>query len=614
MTRTSGGANQVKARAGFLARHELFAALSRGDLDRAAASVVERLVPAGEAVLVEGGRPGTQLYMVRDGIFELIHKDAVVAILASGEVFGHPTLLAGQAPELTVKARQDSVLYCIPKKVALDLLNRPEGVKFAVRNLRERLVQAARTMRALPEVRTRPVTSLVRSSPLFCDPDMTIRGAAEMMIAEGRSAILIKARDGLGIVTDVDLRDKVVVAGIPSDAPVATIMTTPVKTIGADALAPEAAVEMMAAGVNHVPVVDAGGRVVGILSASSLMTLDARSPFALRRSILGARTVGDVAEASADVPQLFVDLLDARVDAPALTRVLTLLSDSMTMRLVELSIERRGRPPVSYAWLALGSGARSELTLASDQDNGLAYADSDDPSVDEYFRLMALDVIGGLRRCGFPLDPHAVLAASRDWRMSLSEWEAVFTESLKGCDLDCLARASVAFDFRRVVGDLEVDPPLTDIIRQAPRHRRFMTGIAELGTKNPSPLGFLHRLPERIDIKRDALVPIQSMVRYWAFAKGITASTTLDRLVAVRDAGFLGAKSERSLREAFISMSHLQLRHHANAIRAGRPPDNDIDVAALRPLTRVVLQEALREADAAQKWFPRRRGVNGAGA
>ena len=112
------------------------------------------------------------------------------------------------------------------------------------------------------------------------------------------------------------------------------------------------------------------------------------------------------------MPKLFVDLVDAHLDAPALTRVLTLLQDAMTSRLLELAVRRRGEPPVPYAWLAFGSAARSELTLASDQDNGLAYADTDDPAVDEYFRVLALDVNSGLRRCGFSLDPHGTVASN----------------------------------------------------------------------------------------------------------------------------------------------------------------------------------------------------------
>ena len=368
----------------FLARLEPFAGLDPAELERVASAVEERRVAAGETVLVESGLPGTQLYVVREGTFELLHKQALVAILPSGEIFGHPTLLTGLAPEFTARARTDSVVYCIPKDVAVQLLSRPEGVKWLAGNQRERLLQAARSMSALPDVRTRPVTEVVRSAPVFCEPDTTIRDAARLMIGERRSAILVNASAGLGIVTDVDMRNKVVVGGVSRDAPVSTIMSTPVHTIGAEALAPEASIAMMVAGVNHLPVLDETGVVVGVLSASTLMTLEARSPFALRRAIQSARTEKDLDDAAADMPELFLDLLDAHLDAPSLMRVLTVLCDTMTARLLELAFARHGEPPVPYAWLAFGSAARSELTLASDQDNGLAYADTDDPAVDEF--------------------------------------------------------------------------------------------------------------------------------------------------------------------------------------------------------------------------------------
>jgi CBS domain-containing protein len=599
------GAEQLKERMRFLADLEPFNGLSKLELERVARSIVVRVAAAGEAVLVESGVPGTELYVVREGTLELVHKEAVVALITSGEVFGHPTLLTGLPPEFTTRALNESTLYCIPRDTAIDLLSHPEGLMWLAGNQRERLIQAARTMRALPDVRNRPVTSLVRSAPLFCEPDTPIREAARMLADAGRSALLVRLREGLGIVTDVDFRDKVVLSGVSRDAPVSTIMTTPVHTIGADVLAPEASIAMMASGVNHLPVLDSGGEVVGILSASNLMTLDARSPFALRRSLQTAATQDDMAKAAGDVPHVFVDLLDAHLDAAALMRVLTVLSDAMTSRLLELAVERHGQPPVPFAWLAFGSSARSELTLASDQDNGLAYADTDDPAVDEYFRLLAEEVNEGLRRCGFAQDPHGVLARYREWRMTLSAWKGVFADCLEGKDLERLARASVAFDFRQVAGELYIDLELTEIMREAPAHKAFMRGLAQLGTRIRGPLGFRQRLEGSIDIKKHGLVPIQNLARYHAFARGISAHSTVERLIAVRESDGEETVAERSLREAYLSMAHLQLRHHANAVRAGRAPDNVIDVTTLRPLTRATLQEAMREVAAVQSRFPR---------
>jgi CBS domain-containing protein len=605
VTPTPAISAEVRERLRFISRSEPFKGLTPEELAKVAAAITEQAVAPGETVLVEGGKPGTALYMVHEGTMELLYDDVVVAIIASGDVFGHPTLLTGEAPEFTTRARSATRLYCIPKDLAISVLSRPDGLSFVSRTLRDRLIQAARTMSGVPDVRAQPVTSLVRSTPLFCGPDTTIHDAAEMMIAAKRSALLVETRDGLGIVTDVDLRNKVVVGGVSREAPVTAIMTIPVKTVSAEVLAPEASIQMMAAGVNHVPVVDQAGKVVGILSASSLMTLDARSPFALRRAVNAAADEEALVAASKDIPALFVSLMESNMDAPAVSRILTLLCDSIVMRLLELGIERHGEPPVAFAWMAFGSAARSEMTMASDQDNGLAYADTDDPAALEYLRVLALGVNGGLRRCGFPLDPHAVLAGNRDWRMSLSGWENEFRMCMEGDDVGRLARASVAFDFRQVAGELVAVPPLTAIIREAPQHRTFMRGIARLGTENPSPLGFRQKLAGLLDIKRDAIVPLQSLARYYAFSHGITAQTTLERLAAVRDVGGIGADEERLLREAYIAIGQMQMRHHAFKIRNGKPVDNTIDVSTLRPIDRVMVQEALREVASTQRRFPR---------
>ncbi len=605
MTPTADPA-RIADRVRFLRRIPPFKELPADELRDVAAAIRERAVAADETILVEGGPPGQELYIVRLGTLELLHKDAYVAVVTAGDVVGHPTLLSGLAPEFTTKAREDALLYCLPRAVAVDLLSRPSGIQWMAANARERLLQAAGTMRAMPDVRTLPVTSVTRSKPLFCDPDTSVRKAAEIMIAEKRSAILVRAAEGsgvAGIVTDVDLRDKVVVGHVSRHASVTEIMSSPVHTIGAEVLAPEASIAMMAAGVNHLPVVDDGGEVVGILSASSLMTLESRSPFALRRELMAARTEEDLVAASRDIPKLFVDLMTAHLDAPSVTRVLTLLHDTLTARFLELVIDRLGEPPVPYAWLAFGSAARSEITLASDQDNGLAFDDTDDPAVADYFRILARDVNTGLARCGLPADPHGVLASNRAWRMTLSGWRAVFEDCLQGKDLDRMARASVSFDYRQVAGELFVDKVLTDVMREAPEHARFLRGLIQLGTRVRPPLGFRGKLEGSIDIKKNGLVPIQNYARYYAFASGITCASTLERLAAIREVAGDDVIPERALREAFISMQHLQLRHHANRLRHGHPVDNVIETWTLPPLTRASLQEALREVTAAQKHF-----------
>jgi CBS domain-containing protein len=594
----------VKKAAGFLTYHPPFDSLTKAELERVAASLTEQTVLAGETVLFEDGAPGQFLYVVRSGTVELLYKDQVVDVITDGQLFGHPTLLTGLAPQFTARARDRTSLFLIPRDVALDLLSRPEGVVYYAHRVRDMLLRAARTMHAVPDVRSAVVTSVLRRHPVFCEPDTSIGAAAHLMSAEKVTAILVRTRGGLGIVTDSDLRDAVLADGVSRDSPISSIMTTPVRTVPPEMLAREAGIEMMEAGLSHLPVMDAQGQILGVVSADSLMTLDALSPFGLRASLASARDEEELVEAAMRLPDLFVTMLDAHVDAPALTRVVTLLCDTMTVRLLDLAMERHGKPPVAYAWLALGSCARGELTLASDQDNALAYEDADDPAVDAYFERVAVGVNSGLARCGFRLDDSDVLARSKRWRLSRTAWINVFSACLDTWAWKEVMRASISFDFRHVAGDLSIVPPLAEIMRQAPQHGGFLDSLAKTASGIPSPLGFRRRMSGPIDIKKSAMLPIENMARYYALSKGIVAATTDARLVAAHHELGKGRAQIQSVREAFASLSHLRLRHHANAVRMGHTPDDVIDTAVLRPLTRVSLHEALKTVAAAQKQLP----------
>ena len=411
--------------------------------------------------------PTRQLYVLREGSLDLLRRDTLVTLMTAGELLGYPSLLTGTAPAFTVRARSDCALYCIPGDLGVELLSREDGVRWLATTQRDALLYAARSLSPLPEVQTLPVTSVMRDAPQVCEAETTIHEAAKSMNSDGRSAILVRARDGLGIVTDVDLREKVVVGRVSRDAPVSAIMSSLVHTIRADTLAAEASIAMLARGVRHLPVLDEGGGVVGIVSAGDLMSLEARSPFALRHSLQSAGDEDELVAAAGDLPKLFADLFDARLEASVICRVLTVLHDTMTARLLDLAFARRGAPPVDYAWLVFGSAARNEFTLASDQDNGLAYADTDDPAVDEYFLRVGEDVNAGLARCGIEADPHAVLAGTPYWHKTLKGWRNVFSRCLTGDELVHVVHASVCFDYRQAAGRLYVIQALTDIMREA---------------------------------------------------------------------------------------------------------------------------------------------------
>ena len=231
--------------------------------------------------------------------------------------------------------------------------------------------------------------------------------------------------------------------------------------------------------------------------------------------------------------------------------------------------------------------ARRELTLASDQDNALAYADPADPEVDAYFERIAQDVNAGLVRAGFGADISGVVAGNRLWRMSESQWVQTFRDCLTSPDLSHLVRAVVAFDFRHVAGGLEVTPPLVAVLRNARAYPGFLAQLARTATDAPPALP--HRFfasrweRQEIDLKKGGAVPIANLARYHALANGITISSTLDRLVAAEGLGAINKETAQSLREAFEVIYQVRLDHQAEQVRAGLKPDNVIRPEELQP-------------------------------
>lgn len=588
----------------FLGRHAPFAGLPAEELAALAAASVPRSYPAGAAVLVEDGPPAEHLYVVRSGAMELVHGDQVVDVLEPGEAFGHPSLLSGLAPAFTVRAHEPSTCLLVPRAPALRALGQPAGASFVATSLRERLVRAGHTVHALPELSTTRLDGLVRRPPVLVEAGATVQQAARAMSDTGVRAVLVPTPDGPGVLTDGDLRARVLARGRGPDVAVAEVMRHPVLSLDGGQRAGEALIALLDAGVQELCVTGPDGAPVGLLGAEDLVRFE-HDPFVLRHALARARDPAALAATAREgLPRLLLALVGSGLDAGEISRVLSVQSDAATARLLDFAITRLGPAPGPWAWLALGSVARRELTLASDQDNALAYADDAGPGADAYFGELAAAVCEGLAASGFGPDRAEVLARSPQWRMAQGAWTRVLRDALEHPDRSGLVRAAVTFDFRHVAGGLDVVAPLVAIIREAPEHpdflRRLARTVTDLHVPVPRRTPF-RRSPPPLDLKRGAVLPIANLARLHALAAGITVSGTLDRLRAAEALGALEPETAVSLREAFLIVSRARLRHQADAVRAGRAPEDALDTAALPPLARAELSSALRAVADAQK-------------
>ncbi len=589
----------------FLGRYPPFDEVDPAELERLAAATTSAFYEPGQVVLFEDGPIAKNLYVVRSGTIELVHDDEPVGVLGAGEAFGHPSFLTGRGPAFTSRAREPTELLLIPAELATAHLSN----EYVARTLRDRMVKVGHVVHARGDVRTARLGDLVHRPAAICRPDDTVRVAAQRMAEKDVSCILVEMEGGWGVLTDSDLRRKLVAEGLSYETPVSALMVGHAMTVPPDRLAIDAMIDMLDLGIHHLPVVDNRGTPLGIVTATDLMYLESRTPFAVRRAISKAETPEQVIAAAEHLPQTIVALIRAGVSAIDACRVLTLAGDTATIRLLDIAVDRTGPPPCAWAWMALGSVARREQTLASDQDNAFAYDDPGGPEVDAYFAAIAEQVNDGLESCGFGRDNADVLARNRQWRMSRSEWERVLIDCLEHPDRSRLVRAAVSFDFRQVVGGLEIVRPLVAIERRAPQYPDFIARLARTATDFTPPLGRRGKLATDdlglIDLKKRGIIPIVNLTRFHSIAAGITVSSTLERLTAAEAAGAIDRNAASELREAFELVLRLRIELQAGQAERGEPLGNLLDPGTLPPLTRGQLVQAFHAVAARQKQLTR---------
>lgn len=605
--------------AGFLRRYPPFDALTAERLAEVARSVEIEHFPAGAVILQQGGDPATALYVVRKGAVELLDDGLALDLLLEGEIFGQFSLLAHDVPALTVRAQEDTLCYLVPEPIADPLLESHAGITFVIGSMRRRIASAADAATDAPDPRLRPVSDLVRRPPVTVDARTPVAEAAALMAAERVSSLLVPMRDAWGIVTDRDLRTRVVATSADPATPLEAIATFPVRMIADDTLAGDALLAMFAQGVHHFPVTGDDGEPIGVITDTDLMGLGRHTPFATKSAIERAPSAALVAEAGRTLPQLVVTMVRASADPIDVGRVVGLVVDAMTERLIGLAIDELGDAPCAWAWLALGSAARHEQALHTDQDHALVYEPvpgASDP--DPWFADLAERVTAGLEAAGIPRCAGDAMAVHPTLRRPIGDLASAFVGWMDSSDPRATVLSSIGYDFRQVAGPLDAEPTLDAAMRQARARPAFVRGMARRALDLRPPTGFLRDLvvegkgehTGRLDVKHRGITIVNNLARVWALRAGVTAKDTIARLRASAAAGEIDDAIASELVEAFHFLWGVRLHHQADQVSAGTPPDDHVDPTTLGHLRRSGLKEAFRVIGRAQRQLAAEEGVD----
>jgi PAS domain S-box-containing protein len=447
-----------------------------------------------------------------------------------------------------------------------------------------------------------PVTSIMKE-PIRCHMNQTIFEAALLMSRNDHDAILIiqDDRKNIGIVTDTDLRNRVVAGEYPFNKPVFEIMSSPVVTIPDQALLFEAVLLVKEKGISHLAVADRKGEVVGIFSNKDLIDVQRNSISYLINEIKSAKTILTLKDIHNKVPGLVKTLLDSGARIQNITHLISTMTDATTERVVEFAIEEMGKPPVNFAFLALGSEGRREQTLVTDQDNAIVYENvpyEKMADINRYFLYLGQKINLWLDRIGYNYCQGEIMAGNPQWCQPVSRWKDYFTNWITNESINGSLGISIFFDFRTVYGDPQYASQLRSHIDKTTYDRTdFYKRLAEDTLKYKMPVNIFKSATsdspsaktEVMDLKT-GIMPITDFARVYSLYHRVSESNTLLRLEKIFQRGELEKTEYEELFHAYDFLMSVRFKRQISALLENEIPKNIISAQDLTEIERSTIR------------------------
>jgi CBS domain-containing protein len=614
----------------FVSAHEPFDSLPVEEIATLCGQIEVSYYQGGSQILHHGASIDA-LYMIRSGSVEVFRRTGeLYNRLESGEVFGQMGILLNGHVRYPVKALEDTLIYRIPSEKFLEMCDvfGDFGDYFET-NEHSTLQQVVQNQDNENDMATVRVRDIIQSVPVYLRTNNTVRECAQKMTEQNLSSIVIfdqlisdhedtdvgdneSALSQLGIVTDRDFRIRVLAEGLSFDTPLGDVMSTDLITIAHDAYVYEAKLLMLRHNVHHLPLIR-HGKVTGIVALTDIVQYESQSSLLLVRGILVQETVEGLSELSSQVAAVMVRMQQEGADSHMIGSAMSVIGRTFKQRLLQLAEEKLGAPPVPYCFLALGSMAREEQLLVTDQDNALILSiDYNAAEHGDYFKQLADFVCDGLNVCGYRYCDGGIMASNPKWRMTLKDWKQQFTEWVEKPDPQALLNASIFFDLEGVDGKLAWAEQLTRfIVGKAKNNPIFLAALSRNAMNRTPPLGFFKdfvlekdgRQRYSINLKRRGTAPLVDVIRVHALAEGSLSQNSFDRLEDLAESSLLPEGKKDELSDALEYISMIRIRQQVAAIEAGEEADNTVEPETLSSKERRGLKEAFQVLSSAQKFL-----------
>ncbi|WP_119969697.1 DUF294 nucleotidyltransferase-like domain-containing protein [Shewanella japonica] len=583
-----------------------------------------------DSMIIEFADKIHDLFMIRSGVVEVYRRNGeLYNRLDQGGLFGQMGLLTNNKVRYPAKSIKDTLLYCIPEKLFEAFCERYDVfADFVEVEGSIRLQQAVEDNNDdANSLTTSKVKTLVSGEPVMFATTTSIQQVAKIMSDENVSAAMIHdpnlpsegGNSFVGIITERDLCAKVIAQGLDVNTQVDEIMSTELISLDHNAYIFEAMLMMLRYNVHHLPILK-NKQPIGLIEVTDIIRYESQNSLLIVSSIFQQNSIDDLIVLSSQIKDCFVRMVNEDANSHMVGRAMSEIGRSFKQRLLELAEEKLGPPPIPYCFLALGSMARDEQLIVTDQDNAIILDnDYQEALHGEYFTSLATFVCDGLASCGYSYCTGNIMATNPEYRKTQTEWEECFTDWIEHPNAQALLNCSIFFDLYGVYGRPKWAEQLNAfILRKAKKNNRFLACLARNALNRTPPLGFFKdfvmekdgRHNNSINLKRRGTAPLADLIRVHALAIGSQSQNSFDRLEDIIEAGILPPTKGKDLQHAMELISLVRIRHQALDIEAVQEPDNNIEPENMSGFERRNLKDAFLVLSSAQNFLKFRYSAN----
>ena len=539
------------------------------------------------------------LFLIQNGQFSVQDSDAPLRHLSEGDYFGYTNIMEKRNFSLSISVDSPGLVYCFEASAVTPLFELP-----AIRNFFDGLRNNALQNHAISDSNSmwlyKGLEDVINKSPVSVDVETSITVAAQIMTNQKVSSLLVTREDKLiGIITDRDLRSRVVAASLDIHLPVSHIMTpNPAQIMGNRTLF-DALALMTERNIHHLPVIDQQTLVpLGMVTASDIIRHQRGNVLFIIGELSKAENLYELTRLSWQLPHYFSAHAKKAGDYDIAGKILSQATDIMTRKLIGFFQQANGKAPMMFAWLVYGSQAREDQTMGSDQDNGLLLAERPSEAQAEYFAKMADYVCNGLAKCGIKLCDGNIMASNSKLRLSLEEAIEEAKRWVKAPTKDAIMHFNIFLDVRCAAGDISLFKQLQRQRAPLMKQNMFLAALTRNSNEISVPLSmfqkFIYEKGRRekdvIDLKTRAVALINNIARIYALADGVTLPNTLARLDALSENSQLSKRDATNLRDIWLFLNRLRWRHQLE----NKVTDNRVSVSSLSSIEKHQLKAAFK--------------------